>query len=115
MGERDFAGREPRTAANHGGIRRRVVRRSKGRLPEELPDRAVPGNRCDDRGRQCRGVVERREETGDRSGQQGLAGARRADEEEAVTARQGDFESPPCLGLAADLRQIGDHGRGAAR
>ena len=74
------------------GVRDRVVRRSEGRPPEQLGDRPFARGRGDDRRRERRRIVERRQQPRDRPGEQGLARARRTDQEQPVTAREGDLE-----------------------
>ena len=74
-------------------------------------DRALAGRRGHDRDRQRGRVVERRQQSGDRPRQEGLADARRAGQEQPVAAGQGDLEGPARLLLAANLGEIRDRDR----
>ena len=88
------------------GVRDGVMRRPERRPSPELGDRTLAGGRRDDGRRQRRGIVERRQEPGDRPRQQRLARSRRPDEQQAVAAGQRDLEPAPRLDLAANLAQV---------
>ena len=91
------------------------MRRPERRPAPELRERALAGGRRDDRDRQRRVVVERRQQTRDGPRQQRLARPRRPDQQQAVAAGQGDLERPARLRLAADLGQVRDAGRDVER
>ena len=110
IGQRDLAGRQVRSAADHRGVRDRVVRRPESGPAAQLRDRALAGGRGDDRRRQRGRVVERRQQAGDRPREQRLARPGRTDQEQAVATGQRDLEPAPCLELAAHLARSGTSG-----
>ena len=61
---------------------------------------------------QCRGVIERWQQPGDRPREKRLAHARRACHEQPVATGQRDLERPTRLCLSAHLGQVGDRIRG---
>ena len=85
-----------------------------GRPPHERPNRLPARHRGDDRGGQGCLVVEVRQQPGDRPRQQGLAGARRPDQQHRVPAGEGDLERTPRDGLAPHVREVHDRGAGRA-
>ena len=97
IGQRDFSGRHPRPAADHRGVRQRVVGRTDRRPPAEAPDRAIARDRGNDRGRQCLAIVERRQKSRDRPGEERLARPRCPSTE--PVPRHGRSRAPPRLQL----------------
>jgi hypothetical protein len=83
------------------------MRRSHRCPPAQAADRTLAGNGGHDRGRQGLPIVERREKSRDRPGEERLARARGPSEKQAVTTGEGNLEGAPCLQLAADLGQVG--------
>ena len=82
------------------------MRRAEWRLAPQFADRALAGRRGDDGRREGRGIVERWQERRDRPREQGLARARWSDQEQAVSAGQGDLQTTPRLALTADLAEV---------
>lgn len=78
-------------------------------------DRSFAGSRGDHSDGQGGRIVERWQQSWDRPREEGLAGARRTQEEQAVPAGQGDLERPPRLRLAANLGKIRDPAFAQAR
>ncbi len=118
MGQRDRARpRQPRTAADDRGDRRRVVRRDE-RGPGDQP--AVgqqPHERVDRRHLDRDLALEIGQQPGQPRGEHRLAGAGRPDHEEVVTAGRRDLDRPSRLLLSGDIGQVqqwprGDTGRG---
>src|SRR5439155_13485385 len=76
------------------------------RSPDELAERALPCGRRDDGCGKRLTIAERWQEAGDRSGDERLAGSRRADEQEPVAAGEADFQRAPGFELAPDLGKV---------
>ena len=104
--ERHLAGRQAWTAADHARVGDRVVRPAHGRSPHETRDRSRGRGRGHGGRRQCRRVVEVRQQAGDRPGQQRLARSRRPDQQHRVGPGEGDLEGPASDGLPADVREV---------
>jgi len=83
-----------------------VVRGPEWSGPDETEDGTLAGRRRHDRGRERRGIVQRRQQARDRPRQEGLPSARRSDNQEPMATGQGDFQGTARLGLAADLGQV---------
>jgi hypothetical protein len=122
VGERDVAGPGVAAAAHQGGIRRRVVRRTEGPVDQQPAAGAErAGNGVDGRDLERLVEAERRQDAGQAPRQHGLAGARRADEQQVMAAGRGDLERAPGRGLAADVGEVEPvvsgrrGGRGGAR
>ena len=95
-----------------------MVGRPDRRPAHERLDRARRGDRGHDRRRERRLVVEVRQQPGDRPGEERLAGARRPEQQQRVTAGEGDLERAPRDRLPAhvdevDRRLIGRGWRGS--
>jgi len=101
-----LTGRHPRPAADHRRVGERVVRGPDRRATTKGVDRALAGHGRDDRRREGLGVVEGWKEAADRAGDEGLAGARWTDEQQAMAAGDRDLERSSRLQLTADLGQI---------
>lgn len=102
---------EARAATHDGGVRGRVVRRSERRSADEGAHRALTGDRGNDRRRERFRVAERRKEPRDRPGQERLAAARRAHQEQRVAAGKRNLQGPTRLRLAAHLGEVRDRAR----
>src|SRR3954469_18462835 len=84
------------------------MRGAEWRAASKLADRALAGCRRDDRRRERGSFIERRQQPRDRPREERLAGTGRADEQQAVTARESDFEAAPGVRLPTRLSQVGD-------
>ncbi len=105
VGERHFARRHVRAAADHARIGDGVMRGSERPGSQKAAD-LRPGDRGDDRRHTSLALAERRQQARYRPRQERLARARRPDHDEAVASRQRDLERPPGFELAADLGEI---------
>ena len=105
MGERRFAGARRRAAADQRRGRRRVMRRAQHAL---APARRAEGaGDAQDRRRLERFVVrQRRQQAGETARQHRLAGARRADHQDAQLPGRGDLEGALGGALAAHVDEI---------
>jgi hypothetical protein len=102
----NLTGRQDRTAADHPGVRDRVVRSAKRPFGVQFEDRPLPGCQADCGRGQGVGRVERSQQARDGPSEECLAASRRADEQQGVTAGQGDLERPPGDALATHLSQV---------
>ncbi len=106
IGAGDLAGRHPGSAADHRRVGQRVMGRPDRRPPAQREDRPFAGHRRDDRRREGFGVVERRQQAADGPRDQRLPGPGRPDEDQSVTAGEGDLERPSCLELTTDVGKV---------
>lgn len=106
MRQSDLARGKARAAADHGRIRDGVVRRSEWAPSDQTSYRDRAGNRGDDRRHPRFLVVERGQQSRNRSGQKSLARSGRADHQQTVTAGQRHLQAPSSLQLASYLRQV---------
>ena len=114
----------PRRSCRHSGMPRRSpqpssprsratrrgsssARRPHGRLADELP-RRVAGDRCDDRRRERLRIAERRQQPGDRPGEQRLARPGGPTSSSPWPPARAISSAAARLELAADLGQVGD-------
>ena len=111
MGQGRLAGARGVAAADQAGGADRVVGRAEGRARPAGPRRA-PAGAGDPRHLQRLARRQRRQDRGQAARGQRLAGAGRADHQQAVPARRGDLERVAQVRLAA---QVGEVGAAAAR
>ena len=116
MREADLAGTRLRSAADQRGVRDRVMRRAKRALGDQPRARRQQADDRVDR-RDVERLVERqrRQDARHASRHHRLAGARRSDEQQVVTAGRGDLERAPREQLAADVGEIRAERGGAGR
>ena len=104
--ERDLAGHRPRAAPDEALRGDRVVRRAEGPLGREPPV-ADPGGAVHLGDLERLLEARRRQDSGEATGEHGLAGSGRADHEQVVPARGRDLERPLGVLLAAHVGEVG--------
>ena len=107
MGERDLAGPRPRAAADHRRQRRRMMRVAERPAPCEAAVGQAAGDALDHAHLEHLGRGERRQQPRQASGEQGLAGARRADHQQVVASGRRHLQRPLRGLLALDVGQVG--------
>ncbi len=115
MRDRDLPGPRWRPAADEPGRRDRVVGRAERSLGQGPVRWRPPGGAGDLRHLHGLGAAERRQQGGQPPRGQGLAGARRADDEQAVPARRRDLQRVAQARLAAQVGEIGERRRAESR
>ena len=95
-------------AADEAGGRDRVVGRAERTLGDQARAPAEPGDRLDARDLDRLVGAERRQDRRQAPGDHRLAGARRALQEQVVSAGGGDLEPEDEPVVAADVREVGD-------
>ena len=112
MGEGHLAGADGCAAAEERGVGDRAVRGPHRARGDQRAAVEEPGDALD-RGHLDRFVeVERREDRGEAAREHRLAGSRRTDEENVVTARGGDLEGPLRRLLPTNVGEVAGGERG---
>ena len=104
--KRDFARARVGPAADQGDRAAGVVRRAEWTQPPTGRIDAVPADGGDCRGLERFGFARFRQQAGQARGEQRLAAARRADEDEVVLARGGDLQGTPRPRLPTHVAQV---------
>ena len=108
VGERHLSGpRRAAAAADHPGVRDRVVRRAERARLDEASAAQQPGDGVHLGGLEGFVEVHRREDARHAAGEHRLARAGRPDEEHVVRSCRRDLERAQGLGLAADVAHVG--------
>ncbi|MCW0461863.1 hypothetical protein NB717_002931 [Xanthomonas sacchari] len=117
--QRDLARARMSAAADQRHRAGGVVRCAVGALPPACRIHAAAADRSDGRALQCLGFAGRGQDPGQARGQQGLAAAGAADQQQVVMPGRGDLQDAPRLRLAAHVAQVGkgrgDRGRRGGR